>query len=94
MPLLSSSVIFVNTKIYLNYGTRSLLTGFADVIMFGKRDVVHGKCVRSWCDRCSDRSFLVDPLSYFSFQSVLHHWCIKGRGMCYSVSGMMHIKEL
>ena len=35
----------------------------------------------------------VDPLSYFSFQPVLHDWCNKGRGMCYSVCGMMHIKE-
>ena len=35
----------------------------------------------------------VDPLSYFSFQPVLHYWCNKGRGMCYPVCGMMHIKE-
>ena len=27
----------------------------------------------------------VDPLSYFSFQPVLHDWCNKGRGMCYPV---------
>ena len=27
----------------------------------------------------------IDPLSYFSFQPVLHNWCNKGRGMCYSV---------
>ena len=33
----------------------------------------------------------VDPLS--SFQSVLHDWCNKGRGMCYPVCGMVHIKE-
>ena len=31
----------------------------------------------------------VDPLSYFSFQPVLH----KDRGMCYPVCGMVHIKE-
>ena len=31
----------------------------------------------------------VDPWSYFSFQPVIH----KGRGMCYSVSGKVHIKE-
>ena len=36
----------------------------------------------------------VDPLSYFSFQPVLHDWCNKGRGMCYPVCGMVHIKEL
>ena len=27
----------------------------------------------------------VDPLSYVSFQPVLHDWCNKGRGMCYPV---------
>ena len=32
-------------------------------------------------------------LGYFSFQPVLHDWCNKGRGMCYPVCGMMHIKE-
>ena len=35
----------------------------------------------------------VDPLSYFSFQPVLHDWCNKGRGMCYPLCGMVHIKE-
>ena len=35
----------------------------------------------------------VNPLSYFSFQPVLHDWCNKGRGVCYPVCGMMHIKE-
>ena len=27
------------------------------------------------------------------FQPVLHDWCNKGRGMCYLVCGMVHIKE-
>ena len=35
----------------------------------------------------------VDPLSYFSFQPVLHDWCNKGCDMCYPVCGMVHIKE-
>ena len=35
----------------------------------------------------------VDPLSYFSFQPVLHDWCIKGCGMCYPVCRMVHRKE-
>ena len=35
----------------------------------------------------------VDPLSYFSFQPVLHDWCNKGYDMYYPVCGMMHIKE-
>ena len=54
---------------------------------------LRGKSVRSWCDGSSDRSFMVDPLSYFSFQPVLHDWCNKGCGMYYPVCGMMHIKE-
>ena len=36
---------------------------------------------------------VVNPLSYFSFQPVLHDWCTNGRGMCYPVCGMVHIKE-
>ena len=30
----------------------------------------------------------------FSFPSVLHDWSNRGRGICYPVSGMKHIKEL
>ena len=54
---------------------------------------LRGKSVRSWCDGSLDRSFMVDPLSYFSFQPVLHNWCNKGHGICYPVCRMMHIKE-
>ena len=32
-------------------------------------------------------------LRYFSFQPVLHDWCNKGRGMCYPVCEMVHIKD-
>ena len=55
--------------------------------------LLRGKSVCSWCNGSSDRSFMEDPLSYFLFQPVLHDWCNKGRGMCYLVCGMMHIKE-
>ena len=50
---------------------------------------------RSLMVRWIVRSILhgVDPLSYFSFQPVLHDWCNIGRGMCYPVCGMVHIKE-
>ena len=34
--------------------------------------------VCSRCDGLSDQSFMVDALSYFSFQPVLHDWCNKG----------------
>ena len=36
---------------------------------------------------------MVEPLSYFSAQPVLHDWCNKGRGMYYPVCVMVHIKE-
>ena len=52
-----------------------------------------GRSIRSRCDGSSDRSFTVDPLSYFSFQPVLHNWCNKGCDMCYPVCGMVHTKE-
>ena len=55
---------------------------------------LHGKkSDHSWCDGSSDRSFMVDPMSYFLFQPVLHDWINKGCGMCYPVCGMVHIKE-
>ena len=59
----------------------------------GARCSSAGKSVRSWCDGSSDQSFMVDPLSYFSFQPVLHNWCNKGCGMYYPVCGVVHIKE-
>ena len=43
--------------------------------------------------------FIFKIYYYFSFiyiclfQPVLHNWCNKGRGMCYPVYGVMHIKE-
>ena len=55
----------------------------------GKGAIVIFKQLRSK----TKRSFMVDPLSYFSFQPVLHDWCNKGRDMCHPVFGMMHIKE-
>ena len=47
----------------------------------------------SLCYGLSERSPMVDPLSCFSFQPVLHDWCNKERGLCYHVSGMVHIQE-
>ena len=48
--------------------------------------------VRLWSNGLLDWSFMVDPLSYFSFQPVLHDWCNKSSSMCYPVCGMVHIK--
>ena len=63
-------------------------------LCYTSRGQLRGKGVHSWCDGSSDRSFMVDPLSYFSFQPVLHDWCNKGRGMCcYPACGITHIKD-
>ena len=37
---------------------------------------------------------MVNPVSYLSFQPVLHDWCNKGRGMYYPAYGVVHIKDL
>ena len=47
------------------------------IIIIEERDV--GSC----CDGSSGRSFMMDSVKYFLFQTVLHDWCYKGRGMCY-----------
>ena len=47
----------------------------------GSEMQIHGKSVRLWCVGSSDRSFMVDSLSYFSFQPVFYDWCNKDRGM-------------
>ena len=49
--------------------------------------------VAIWCDGSSDQSFMVDPLSYFLFQPLLHDWCKKSHDISYPVCGMVHIKE-
>ena len=65
------------------------------LILSRERDVAPcDKSVRSWCDGSSGSILhCADPLSYFSFQPVLHDWCNKCRVMCYPVCGMVHIKE-
>ena len=45
------------------------------------------KNIHLWCDGSVDRSFIMDPLNYFSFLPVLHNWCNKDCGMCYPVYG-------
>ena len=45
------------------------------------------------CNGSVDRSFMVDPLSYFTYQPVLHDWCNKGCGMCCPVCRMVYINR-
>ena len=57
-----------------------------------ERDVVRG---RATAHGVMHRriNLMVDILSYFSFQPVIHDWCNKDRRMCYHVCVMMFIKE-
>ena len=88
MNLRHSIVIFISVFIQ-----KPILNKYFYIFVFTKLLELRGKSVCSWCDGSSDQSFMVDPLSYFLFQPVLHVWCNKGCGMCYPVCGMMHIKE-
>ena len=57
---------------------------------------MHRRCaavIAVWGGHWTFWNLMIDPLSCFSFQPVLHDWCNKGRGMCYPVCRMVHIKE-
>ena len=54
------------------------------------------EAIKGWClvsSSPSDRSFMGDPLSYFSLLPVRHDWCNKGCCMSCPLCGMVHIKE-
>ena len=44
-------------------------------------------------DGSSGRSFIVDPLKYFSYQPVLHDWCNRPWYVLSCLWGVVHIKE-
>ena len=78
----------------LCYTSRGALAGTTNSSM-GCETQFGGMSGRSWCGWSPDRTFVDDLFSYIarSRQPVLHDWCNKGRGMCYPVCGMVHIKE-
>ena len=94
--ILAPSVLFITSHLSFKYCdiyyTNTILNGIIGIYEPHKTSLYDGKSVRSWCDGSSDWCFMVDLLSYFSFQPVLHDWCNKGHGMCYPVCGMMHIR--
>ena len=49
---------------------------------------LRGKSIRSWCNGSSDRSFMVDPLGYFSFQPV-PMTCVPKAVVCAILSVML-----
>ena len=78
------------TVMSLSWSVSTIFGGFPVHIAGCSSEVEHSLMVR-WVVRSILNG--VDLLSYFSFQPVLHDWCNKGRGMCYPVCGMVHIKE-
>ena len=60
---------------------------------YEEQDVAPNWSICSWCDGSSDWSFMVELLSYFSFQPVFHVLCNKGNGMCCPACCMVHVKE-
>ena len=85
-PLISPSICLVH-PIRPSISHPSIHPSFLAFIHHRESEIqLRGKSVRSWCDGSLDRSFMVDPLSYFSLKPVLHDWC-------YPVCGMVHIKE-
>ena len=73
-------------------GARKISRSANEIVSIRNEMYLCGESAHSWCDGSSDRFFMVDPLSYFSFQPVLHDWCNKCHGMCYPVCRMMYIK--
>ena len=91
--LLSYRLLFLSVQILVLLTLRKVSH---DVLFLNLRGAGHSSEVeRSLMVRWVVGSILhgVDPLSYFSFQPVLHDWCTKDHGICYPVCGMMHIKE-
>ena len=69
------------------------LNTFYFTVIWRHEMYLRSKSVRKWRDGSSDRSFMVEPFSYSSFQPLFHVWYNKGLGMYYPVCGMMHMKE-
>ena len=91
---MSSSRIFLHNNHYFNQpaaGIAKLTSLCFEVLGAGRSSEVESSLMLRWV--VGSILHGVDPLSYFSFQPVLHDWCNKGRGMCYPVYGIVHIKE-
>ena len=80
-----------NIRVYSVQAVANTNTTMTQVAGAGRSSEVERSLMVRWVVRSILHG--VDPLSYFSFQPVLHDWCDKGCGMCYPVCGMVHTKE-
>ena len=93
--VLLNSILFLTLFVFIHFRMLAVLLvlghAFYDFRGAGRSSEVERSLMVRWI--VGSILHGVDPLSYFSFQPVLHDWCNKGCGMCYPVCGMVHIKE-
>ena len=93
--VLLNSILFFTLFVLIHFRTLAVLLvlghAFYDFTGAGRSSEVERSLMVRWVIGLILHG--VDPLTYFSFQPVLHDWCNKGCGMCYPVCGMVHIKE-
>ena len=73
----------------------SILHGVNPLSYFSFQGVRYSPVVRAFAHGAMGRRIdpsWGEPIELFPVP-VLHDWCNKGRGMCYPVCGMVHIKE-
>ena len=87
---MAKSLVYEQIKSFFSHKNMSVNTTVSKVVGAGRSSEVERSLMVRWV--IGSILHGVDPLSYFSFQPVLHDWCNKGCGMCYPVCGMMHIK--
>ena len=95
---LFATVMFIYSKqLHINFGCWCFVKGsdYISAVMFIYYKQMRSEVEHSLMVRWVVGSILhgVDPLSHFSFQPELHDWCNNGRGICYPVCGIVHIKE-
>ena len=68
MHILNKDIVYQYKNIFMRNKPSDSLTGI---------NPRPERNIAPWCDGSLDQSFIVDALSYFSFQPVLHDWCNK-----------------
>ena len=78
----------LNTFYLRLYGDKHMLKDHSDSERGNPLPTLDGLLVS-----ISSKYSFICTILHTSFQPVLHDWCNKGRGMCYPVCGMVHMKE-
>ena len=92
MPILFEEQYFQKVPYCCNFERNSAPPDRSSRVSLCNKGARCSSVVRAFAHGAMGRR-IKSSLSYFSFQPVLHDWYKEGRGMCYPVCGMMHIKE-